>query len=341
MRLQHARQFSRRRFLEGVTLAGTTGLLGLHARRAAAEPPPETTRLRIADLNRGICIAPQYVAEELLRGEGFADLQYLQKATFDERLRAMATGEAEMLITFVSTLIKRVDAGDPIVMVAGSHVGCFELFGTERVRTVRDLKGKTVAIHELGAPEHLFLSVILLQVGLDPSRDVQWIMHPAAEAMELLATGKIDAILSFPPAPQALRVRRIGHVLLNSATDRPWSQYFCCMVAANRDFVRKHPVATKRAVRAFLKSADVCALEPEQTARLLVDKGYAERYDYALQALRDLPYAGWREYSAEDTVRFYALRLHEAGLVKSSPQKLIAQGTNWRVLNELKKELKG
>jgi NitT/TauT family transport system substrate-binding protein len=341
MRPQHARLLSRRKFLGRATLAGTAGLLGLHSRLVAAEPPPETTRLRIADIARGICIAPQYVAEELLHGEGFADLQYLQKTTFDERLRAIATGEAEMLITFVSTLVKRVDAGDPIVLVAGSHVGCFELFGTERVRTVRDLQGKTVAISELGSPDHLFLSVILLQVGLDPGRDVQLVKHPAAEAIELLAAGKIDALLSFPPVPQELRARRIGHVLLNSTTDRPWSQYFCCMVAANRDFVRKYPVATKRAVRAFIKSADVCALEPERTARFLVDKGYADRYDYALQALRDLPYAGWHEYSAEDTVRFYALRLHEAGLVKSSPQKLIAQGTDWRFFNELKKELKG
>jgi NitT/TauT family transport system substrate-binding protein len=40
-------------------------------------------------------------------------------------------------------------------------------------------------------------------------------------------------------------------------------------------------------------------------------------------------------------VRFWALRLHEAGVIKSSPQKLIAQGTDWRFLNELKKELKG
>jgi NitT/TauT family transport system substrate-binding protein len=307
----------------------------------AAEPPPETTRLRIADLGRGICIAPQYVAEEFLRGEGFAELQYLRKTTIDERLRAIATGEAEMLITFVSPLIKRLDAGDPIVMVAGSHVGCFELFGTERVRAIRDLKGKRVAIHELGAPEHLFLSVILLHVGLDPSRDVQWVKRPAPEAIRLLAEGKADAFLGFPPHSQELRARKIGHVLLNSTTDRPWSQYFCCMVAANHDFVRQHPVVTKRAVRAFIKSADVCALEPERTARVLVDKGYAERYDYALQALRDLPYAKWHEYEPEDTIRFYALRLHEAGMIKSSPQKIIAQGTDWRFLNELKRELKG
>ena len=39
-------------------------------------------------------------------------------------------------------------------------------------------------------------------------------------------------------------------------------------------------------------------------------------------------------------MRFYALRLREAGMVKSTPQKLIAQGTDWRFVEQLKKELK-
>ena len=113
------------------------------------------------------------------------------------------------------------------------------------------------------------------------------------------------------------------------------------MVTANREFVQKHPVATKRAVRAILKAANVCAVEPAQVAQLLVDKGYTERYDYALQAMREIPYDKWREYDPEDTVRFYALRLHEAGMTKSSPQKIIAEGTEWRFFNALKKEMKG
>jgi NitT/TauT family transport system substrate-binding protein len=113
------------------------------------------------------------------------------------------------------------------------------------------------------------------------------------------------------------------------------------MVYTRWDFVHKYPVATKRVLRAILKAADVCALEPERAARFLVDKGYTPRYDYALQTMKDVPYNKWREYNPEDTVRFYALRLHEAGMIKSSPQKIIAQGTDWRFLNELKRELKG
>jgi NitT/TauT family transport system substrate-binding protein len=94
-------------------------------------------------------------------------------------------------------------------------------------------------------------------------------------------------------------------------------------------------------LRAILKAANVCALRPEHTARFLVDKGFAQRYDYALQTLKDIPYDKWREYNPEDTVRFYALRLHEVGMIKSTPQKIIAEGTDWRFLNELKQELKG
>jgi NitT/TauT family transport system substrate-binding protein len=74
---------------------------------------------------------------------------------------------------------------------------------------------------------------------------------------------------------------------------------------------------------------------------LLVEKGYAAEYESTRQTLRSLPYTRWRDYDPENTIRFYALRLHEAAMIRSSPQKIIAHGTDWRFLNELKKELKG
>jgi NitT/TauT family transport system substrate-binding protein len=177
-------------------------------------------------------------------------------------------------------------------------------------------------------------------VGLDPSRDITWLTLPPVESMRRLEEGSIDAFLGFPPEPQTLRARHVASVVVNSALDKPWAQYFCCMVTGNRQFVQKHPVATKRALRAILKAADLCAEQPERTARLLVDKGYAPQYDYALQLMRELPYGKWREYDPEDTIRFYSLRLHEVGMIKVSPETIIATGTNLRFLNELKQELK-
>jgi NitT/TauT family transport system substrate-binding protein len=164
---------------------------------------------------------------------------------------------------------------------------------------------------------------------------------PRDEGKQHLADGRVDAFLGLPPDPQELRARKIGHVVVNTAIDRPWSQYFCCVLASNRDFVRRYPVATARALRAFLKASDLCASDFERAATFLAEKGHTPQREYALQALRAMPYNRWRDLSPEHTVRFYALRLKEAGLIKSSPQKLIAEGTDWRFLNELKRELKG
>src|SRR5438093_883238 len=232
---------NRREFLRGATLAGTGGLMGVRPSRVAAEPPPETTKLRLIKTT-SLCWAPQYVAEDLLKAEGFTDVSYVD----------MPVGQP----------VSRVLTG------GGADIGC-------------------------------------------------------------------------PPRTQELRARKIGRVIVNSAADRPWSQYFCCLVTGSREFVAKSPVATKRAIRAILKAADLCATEPDRVARTLVDRKFTPRYDYAVQMLKELPYGKWREYDPEDTIRFYALRLHEAGLLKSNPQKLIAQASDWRILNELKKELKG
>jgi NitT/TauT family transport system substrate-binding protein len=178
------------------------------------------------------------------------------------------------------------------------------------------------------------------QVGLDPAEDIHWITDPSLKPIELFEQGKIDAFLGFPPEPQDLRSRHIGHVIVNTAVDRPWSQYFCCVLGANADYVRKHPVATKRVMRAVLKATDLCATEPARAARMLVEGGFTARYDYAQQALSELPYDKWREYEPEDTIRFYALRMRDVGLIKSTPQKIIAEGTNWRFLDEIKRQLK-
>jgi NitT/TauT family transport system substrate-binding protein len=322
-------------------LAGTAGVLGLRPDHAAAEPPPETTRLRLYKIP-ALCTGPQYVAEQLFRAEGFSDTQYLTRSGSPAwGMKALAAGEVDFAVNYAIHVIRQIDAGDPVLLLGGVHVGCYELFGGERVRAVRDLRGRKVAVPELGGGHHIFLSMMASHVGLDPRKDIEWVIQPPAESKKLLAEAKIDALMAFPPDPQELRAKKIGHVVVSSAIDRPWSQYFCCMIQANQEFVRRHPVATKRAVRAILKAANVCATEPERAARLLVDRDIAKSYEYALQAMKDLPYDRWRTLDPTDAVRFWALRLHEAGLIKTGPNKIIAQGTDWRFFNELKKELKG
>jgi NitT/TauT family transport system substrate-binding protein len=341
MRIPQAEGWTRRGFLGGLTLAGTVGLVGLRPARGRAEPPPETTKIRPLFRFGNLCAVPLRMTEEFLHGEGFTDVAYVEKKTTVEMRQALAAGEGDMAQFFSGPTIILIDAGDPLVLLAGVHVGCLELFGSDRVRAIRDLKGKTVGVPALGGSEHVFLASMLAYVGLDPRKDVTWVPHPNVEAARLLAEGKVDAVIANPPESLELRAKQIGHVVVNTMMDRPWSQYFCCMVTGNREFVRKYPVATKRALRAIFSAVDRCAREPDLCARFLVDKGYSNDYDFTLQALQEIPYGTWRQYDPEDAIRFYALRLHEVGMIKSTPQKLITQGTDWRFLNELKKELKG
>jgi NitT/TauT family transport system substrate-binding protein len=326
---------TRRRFLTTLSLTGGAGFLGV-PRSFAAEPPPETTTVRLPKWPV-ICFAPQYVCEELLRDEGFSDIRYV-----DIKIKTGLEPSEELghSVDFASNSalghIFAIGAGAPITIVSPVHGGCYELFAHGGIRSIADLKGKRVGA---GSSDPL-ISLMAAWVGLDPKKDLTVITDPAAKPLDLFVAGKLDAYLGFPPEPQELRARGVGHVILRTAVDPPWSQYFCCMLAGSSEYIARHPVATKRVIRAFLKAADLCASAPERSAQLLVKGGFAERYDYALQTLRDVPYALWREYDAEDTVRFYALRAYELGFVKSAPPKIIADGTNWRFFEELKRELK-
>jgi NitT/TauT family transport system substrate-binding protein len=276
-----------------------------------------------------------YLSEDLLRAEGFTDIRYIRTIDSYDAVR----GKVDLAAETPTWIVSNVDAGAPVTALAGVHSGCYELFAHDSIRTLRDLKGTRVAIRALGSGSHLYLSTLAAHIGLDPHKDINWIVPPSGTAMQLFVDGQVDAYLAFSPEPQELRARKVGRVILNTATDKPWSEHFCCTVFSTRDFVHAHPIATKRALRAILKTADICAAEPEKVARRLVDATYTQRYDDALEALTEIPYV-WREFDPDNSLRFYALRLHEAGMITSTPNKIIADGTDWSFLDELKRELK-
>ena len=348
---------SRRDFLASASWAAAAGLLGARA-AIADEGPPETTTIRLLG-DATICQAPHFIADDLLRAEGFTDIRYmypsesvwvtngngrpryLLSASVDNAAdNGVASGEIDFDLFTPASVISQLAAGEPITAVAGVHSGCYEVFAHDPIRTISDLKGHSVGIRRLSSGAYNQLAVMAAHVGLDPQKDIKWVASSDVPPMELFAEGKVDAFIGFPPEPQELRARKIGHVILNTTTDQPWSQYFCCIVEGNREFVRNHPVATKQFLRAILKAADICAADPERAARRLVDGGWTQRYDYALQTLRELPYASWRELDAEDSLRFYALRLQEVGMIKGSPNQLLTEGADWRFFNELRHELK-
>src|SRR6516225_1640738 len=210
----------RRRFLTTLSAAGAAGLVRAPP-SLAAEGALETTTVRIPKIP-AICLAPQYVGEELLRAEGFTDVRYVEALPFP--VDAIGRGEADLSTAEAANLVQGIVGGAPAGVIAGGHVGCDELFAQQHIRRVSELRGKRVATADT---PYLF-NVIAAQVGLDPA-DYVSITDPAVNPLELFAQGKIDAFLGFPPHPQELRARGFGNVLVSTAMDRPWSQYFCCM----------------------------------------------------------------------------------------------------------------
>src|SRR5262247_827346 len=199
---------SRRSFLATLSSAGVVGLGAAHS--FAQEAPPELTTIRLAK-NQSLCIQPQYVAEDLLRAEGFTAVHYVATDGGAGQSKMLARGEIDFTLHFSPLLLIPIDIGEKITIIAGVHVGCFELFATDRIRTIADLKGKTVGVQNLGNSPYVFVSAMAAYVGLDPSKDINWVTSPTIAPKELFADGKIDAFLGFPPDPQELRARKIGH----------------------------------------------------------------------------------------------------------------------------------
>ncbi|WP_331371296.1 ABC transporter substrate-binding protein [Sinorhizobium chiapasense] len=330
---------NRRTFLAGAAAAGAVGFLGTTA-QAWAEPGLETTTVRLPKTFRALCEAPKNVAAALLRVEGFTDVRYVEPPIEADFFELLASGELDFVVDFPPPHIKAIETGLPVKVLTGLHSGCIEVIATDSVRSISDLKGKRVGVFALTSAPHMLVALMAAYVGLDPAKDIQWIESPDAGAMQLFNEGKIDAFLGVPPEPQEQRARNFGHTIVNTTLDRPWSQHFCCMLASSAQFVERYPIATKRVLRAILKAADLCVSDPELVARLSVDGKFTDRYDYALQGLRAARYDRWREFDPEDTLRFYALRMHEVGFITTSPDEIIAEGTDWRFVNELRRELK-
>ena len=193
---------TRRRFLTTLSLAGAASLLRAPP-SPAAEGPLETTAIRFAKI-ANMCFAPQLVAEELLRAEGFTDIHYvdLVPAFIGP---ALASGTVDLSMAYTSQFAAAIDAVGPITLLAGVMVGCVEVFGNEGTRSIADLKGKSVGVLSFGSSPHMLLTVMAAHVGLDPVKDIHWVTDPSVK--QLFVDGKIDAFLSSPPESQDLRAR--------------------------------------------------------------------------------------------------------------------------------------
>ena len=153
-------------FLTTLPLAAGIGLVRpLPA--LAEEGAPEITSVRI-QRSPSICNAPRYVAEQLLRAEGFTDIRYVSTSfAFDTVYQSFVHGEFDFITDFAPVLVYAIDQGMAVTALAGVHAGCFELFANDDIHSIADLRGKAIGVGALRSPQHMFLAPIAAHVGID------------------------------------------------------------------------------------------------------------------------------------------------------------------------------
>ena len=274
--------------------------------------------------------------------EGFTDISYAPYIANYSEAGVLAFNGADMSAAFASDYLVAIDAGHPISIIGGVHVGCAEVFASNAVETISDLRGKRVVISSRYGAEYLIISTIAAQIGLNAQRDFEWVISTDYSGWpDLLKNGEIDAVVAFPPINYQFHDQRIGHVVLDTVADDPWRHYFCCVLGARTEYVENYPVATKRAMRAMFKANALCSRDPQTAASIISQHGeeFGER-ELILRSLNAIPYDAWRNYDVEASLRFYALRLHEAGLVNRTPQELLKIASDFGMFEDLKLELK-
>jgi NitT/TauT family transport system substrate-binding protein len=294
------------------------------------------------------CDPPTALAKEFLLEEGFTTIEYVRvPVTTTEWL---ISDKADFHSGYSNFIVANVDAGLPILALGGIHPGCFELFARPGIASIADLRGRTIAVNAKSQSDQFygFFAILLSYIGI-PLTDVNFIeIPPDVNALrDAFVDGRSEAFLA--PAAQGPTLRRNpknpGTVILDTTMDKPWSQYYCCQLVVNRNWARRYPVATKRVTRAMLRAADLVAKDRAVAAHEYVARGFFSTTPAATdeplvnEVIHDLSY-DWRDIDPEETLRYFALRLGDAKLIKLSPQQVIAQGSDFAYMRALRSELK-
>ncbi len=299
--------------------------------------PPETTAIRIAGPTG--CDPWTWLADDFLKEEGFTDVKVIAQPD------SVLKGTTDIGVNYSNNHVARVNGGQSIVALGGTHVGCIELWALPGINSIRDLRGKRVVAGKQDPLLDNFYGLwvsLLTSVGVDPS-EVAFTFSddPTKSEIDFFIEGKSDATLAAVTQGALLHAnpKNPGKQIFDMTVDKPWSQYFCCLLVANRDWVNANPNAAKRATRAVLRAIDYGAKDRQRAVAIAVEKKVTQDPKILLEAIKDLPY-DWREYDPTETLRFYALRFADAKLLKKTPTQIIADGTDFAFFHQMQKELK-
>ncbi|PYI89015.1 MAG: myristoyl transferase [Verrucomicrobia bacterium] len=266
------------------------------------------------------CEAPIFTAVEkgFFKEEGL-DVA-LVKCDWKNYKDVLALGGYDVTHHLVMYFLKPIEQGLDVKFTGGIHRGCLRVQASMKsnIRSVKDLRGKRIGVPGMGTPPFIFANRVLGANGIDPSKEITWLVFPAGELGLAIDKGEVDAIADSEPIGSMLVVQGKVRNIADQAADLPYSDEYCCAVLVNGKFLARNPKASAAATRALLKAAKWVETNPAAAAKLSVEGKYlastTDQNTFAISHLRYIPSVS----GAQTAVKLAAAEMKTAGMLSPS-----------------------
>ncbi|MFL0196387.1 ABC transporter substrate-binding protein [Clostridium sp. WILCCON 0269] len=275
-------------------------------------------KLEIQALGGGVCGAPAYIAKEkgFFAKEGF-DVT-LVSGTFEEQKTGLASGKFTVTNGDFQ-FFPSVQQGLDIKVIGGLHKGCIKLVvpPNSPIKTAKDLKGKKIGVDEIGGTPMAITSVVLANAGINPTSDVQWVPYPLDQLTKAVDKGDVDAFAAWDPFATLAERDSNYRVITDIAEDPLFKGKSCCFLYASNKEIKDNPEKIAALVRAYKAADDWIAKNPEEAAKIEVDKKYVSTTDVKLvtQLIKNYDFE-YTTDAAKDDVKYFVKQLNKTGFLK-------------------------
>ena len=278
--------------------------------------PEDSSKIRVGYIGL-TCEAPIFTAIEkgFFKEEGLnVSLVKCEWANYKD---VLALGGFDITHHLVMYFLKPIEQGLDVKFTGGIHHGCLRVQAAAKgnVRTVADLRGKRIGVPGMGTPPFIFANRVLGANGIDPSKEITWLVFPAGELGLALDKGEVDAVANSEPIGSLLLADKKVRTIADQAKDAPYVDEYCCAVLVNGKYYKKNPRACAAATRALLKAAKWVEANPAAAAKLSVEKKYlasnVEQNTIAISNLRYVPSVS----GAKRAVKLAAEEMKRAGML--------------------------
>jgi NitT/TauT family transport system substrate-binding protein len=306
-----------RNWRDGLGALALFALLGAGCGESAHEPGVESNKVRVGYIGL-TCEAPIFTAVE----KGFFKEEGLEvslvKCDWKNYKDVLALGGYDITHHLIMYFLKPIEQGLDVKFTGGIHRGCLRLQAPVKgkVRSVADLRGKRIGVPGMGTPPFIFANRVLGAAGIDPGKEITWLVFPAGELGLALDKGEVDAVANSEPIGSMLVAQGKVVNIADQAVDMPYATEYCCAVLTSGKFLARNPKTTAAATRALLKAAKWVETNPRAAAELSVKGKYlastVDQNTVSISHLRYVPSVS----GAENAVRAAAQEMKRAGMLK-------------------------